>query len=325
MNLIEWSNVRRPDDMTAVGGTTTTTAMLTFMGTVHGIPGTFSCGETGGVISGCRAPARYSNDEVALVGDDGSSGTWRFVPDEGGSLYTDDPTYLTLGWWLDKDVAGNPDDFREFALATGLGVDSDQNADGNDRKASRALGNTAGSERGSATYKGAAAGKYAMASTSDDSYEGGHFTAMATLMVDLDANFAATDGTNDRNGVALSGMIDNFMTGDTARADWSVKLMVDGDGMPTSGGTLDLTSGVRNSDGVANTPLASLVGDDTATMTTEWSTGASAKGAGTWTAMFYGGSDVDNIAGVPDAAIGTFNANIGTAARLRGSFGAMKE
>ena len=27
----------------------------------------------------------------------------------------------------------------------------------------------------------------------------------------------------------LSGMIDNFMTGDTARPDWMVKLMVDND------------------------------------------------------------------------------------------------
>ena len=53
--------------------------------------------------------------------------------------------------------------------------------------ATNAVG-TQGSEiRGSATYKGAAAGKYAMASTTDDSYEGGHFTAMATLMVDFDA------------------------------------------------------------------------------------------------------------------------------------------
>ena len=49
--------------------------------------------------------------------------------------------------------------------------------------------NTGGLSKGSATYEGAAAGKYAMASTTDrDTYEGGHFTAMATLMADFDVD-----------------------------------------------------------------------------------------------------------------------------------------
>ena len=42
--------------------------------------------------------------------------------------------------------------------------------------------------RGSATYSGAAAGKYAVASATADSYEGGHFTADAMLMVNFDAD-----------------------------------------------------------------------------------------------------------------------------------------
>ena len=41
---------------------------------------------------------------------------------------------------------------------------------------------------GSATYKGGAAGKYAMQSTTDDSASGGHFTAAATLTANFDAN-----------------------------------------------------------------------------------------------------------------------------------------
>ena len=41
--------------------------------------------------------------------------------------------------------------------------------------------------------------------------------------------------------------------------------------------------------------------------------------------MYYGGTDTPNIAGVPDAAVGTFNAANGTAALLEGAFGVMKE
>ena len=84
--------------------------------------------------------------------------------------------------------------------------------------------------RGSATYTGAAAGKYATASGTADTYEGGHFTANATLMVDFDADSDGDSTARDTDGVALSGMIDNFMTGDTARPDWMVNLMVDNDG-----------------------------------------------------------------------------------------------
>ena len=66
-----------------------------------------------------------------------------------------------------------------------------------------------------------------MASAAEDMYEGGHFTAMATLVVDFDADLLPAAGV-DNGGVALSGMIDNFMTGDTARPDWSVTLTADG-------------------------------------------------------------------------------------------------
>ena len=79
---------------------------------------------------------------------------------------------------------------------------------------------------GKATYKGAAAGNYALASADDDTYEGGHFTARATLTVDFDADDTSS-GFTDNEGIALSGMIDNFMTGATARPDWMVRLMVD--------------------------------------------------------------------------------------------------
>ena len=142
--------------------------------------------------------------------------TWTFVPDEGVSLYTDDTTYLTFGWWLDKDAGGNPEDFwpsHSYGAGRNGGQRGGPAAAGVESEG-RATVHGA-TIRGSATYKGAAAGKYATASTAD-SYEGGHFTAMATLMVDFDADPDLPTLRPDRNGVALSGMIDNFMTGDTA-------------------------------------------------------------------------------------------------------------
>ena len=41
---------------------------------------------------------------------------------------------------------------------------------------------------GTATYEGAAAGKYALPNTATDTYEGGHFTARATLTADFDVD-----------------------------------------------------------------------------------------------------------------------------------------
>ena len=335
--LIPWSEVERPDSETAFAGTGAT-AMLTFQGTVHNIPGTFSC--TTGGSSTCRDPARFSDGTVNTVVYDGTNnltgasaassatdarGSWTFVPDEGVSLYTDDETYLTFGWWLDKNAAGNPSDFMAFSTASGkMGIARDMAGAGGTRGTPVAAGTEGSSIRGSATYEGAAAGKYATASTLSADYEGGHFTADATLMVNFDADMDgdSTTTANNTTGVAVSGMIDNFMTGATARPDWSVKLMVDND-------MSRLTPA---------TPVTSLVGATGAEMHTAWSTGGSATGTGNWTAMWYGGVTYDAatgadanvgdddtaVLGIPTAVIGTFEASIGAAARLQGSFGALE-
>ena len=123
-------------------------------------------------------------------------------------------------------------------------------------------------------------------------------------------------------------MIDNFMTGDESR-DWTVKLMVDND----------------KSRLTPSKPVGSLVVDTSGVtgpdMHTEWSTGGAAKGTGKWTAEWYGGvtydattgtsstdadiGDTIGVVGIPTAVIGTFNADIGDAARIQGAFGAMNE
>ena len=348
IGLIPWSVVERPDSATAFAGTGAD-VFLTFQGTVHGIPGTFSCLDGGTGVNDCRAPARYSDGSVAVtayVGDtdqaDGASesatpgertaGGWTFVPDDGVTLYTDDANYLTFGWWLQKDAAGRPADFLAFSTATGLGVmraaisTTDGTTAGTPVVANGVFSDDdatvhtdGGTIRGSATYSGAAAGKYAVASATADSYEGGHFTADAMLMVNFDADEDGdTTTTGDAtSGVALSGMIDNFMTGDTARPDWVVNLMVDNDRV----------------NGNAVLPTGTLVPAtaDTSRMLTSWSTGAAATGTGTWMADWYGGVTVNAAGdaivatGAPDAAVGTFNAAIGTAARLQGAFGVMQD
>ena len=291
-NQIVWSIVTRPDDTSVVSGPVTA-PMVTFMGNVHNIPGTFSCA---GAVADCVAPVRYSDGEVATT----ATGTWSFVPDEGALTYTDDPNYLTLGWWLDYGEDGKPDTLRLIADDTNLGAE-------------RSAGDTSGATiRGSATYSGAAAGKYAMASGTADTYEGGHFTAMATLMVDFDADLDPNTAGNDRSGVAISGMIDNFMTGETARTDWSVALSVDND----ADGTNDVL------------PVASLVGATGARMLAEWSTGTAQNGTGTWDPTWHDGQDTARGAVHPAAVTGTFNAHIGpgdgAVGRIQGAFGANK-
>ena len=309
--LIQWASVMRPDAETMVSGGTVAAPKLTFMGYVHNIPGTFSCTGTT-----CVAPARFSDGTVQNVantaGNPSAAGTWTFVPAEGVPTYTDDTNYLVFGWWLSKGEDGEPDDLTLITSATGVGV------------ARTAASTTGDSLRGSATYKGAAAGKYAIASATEDTYEGGHFTAMATLEADFDADStpeaAPTAAANDRLGIALSGTIDNFMTGDVSRPNWMVTLTADSDATAAGAQPVD-DLGSETGEGLASPAL-----------TTEWSIGGAQKGTGTWTAMFYGGDDnATTNTTHPGAATGTFNAHIGTAdadagavGRLQGSFAVNK-
>ena len=116
-NDISWTVVTRPDDTSAVSGTSTA-AMVTFMGSVHNIPGTFSCP---GNTTVCVAPVRYSDGKVATGEGAAVMGEWNFIPDEGVATYTDDTSYLAFGWWLNKGDDGKPDDVRLLVSATGLG------------------------------------------------------------------------------------------------------------------------------------------------------------------------------------------------------------
>ena len=102
---VPWSAVRRPDEMTTAGGTSVNPIAM-FMGTVHGIPGTFSCDAALAAL--CTAPQTYTDGKVNAEEPAPSDG-WMFTPDEGATTYTDDLDYLVFGWWLDKGADGKPD------------------------------------------------------------------------------------------------------------------------------------------------------------------------------------------------------------------------
>ena len=265
---IPWSVVERDDDKSSTTGAGDE-AVTTFAGSVRKLPGTFTCTGTA-----CTVPS----DDVLT-----SEHMWTFVPDDpNGTIDVEDSAYVSFGWWL--NAMGTEGDYEFDAFASVEGMDA------------RAV--AAAQVDGSATYKGGAAGKWAMQSTSDDSASGGHFTATATLTADFEANTAEAGQEAIENGVSIGGSITNFMTGDVSRPNWKVTL-TGPEMVPTT------------------------IEDTGVSGTTSWTTGGAVPGTGTWNAIFYGGMPTDQ----PAAAAGEFNASIpasGEIARLSGAFGANK-
>ena len=193
-----------------------------------------------------------------------------------------DAGYLSFGWWLGEDG----EDYVFDAFAT---------AHGDDLPAG--YSESADNVEGTATYQGAAAGKYAMRSVTEDSASAGDFTASVVLAADFDYDDPATTGT-DEDDFMLSGTISGFESGGTSLGNWEVALSRDS----------------------AMQQVESFTTGGTAT----WSTGGTLNGTGSWSAQLHGDPGDDND--VPPAAIvGEFEASIGEVARIRGAYGAMKE
>ena len=269
---IPWSVVERDDDKSSTTGAAAE-AVTTFAGSVSKLPGTFTC--TGAVSTTCTVP---TDDDLT-----NGAGEWTFVPDDqDGTIDVPDTTYVSFGWWLNAMGADGAYEFDAFASVEGMDA--------------RTV--NASSVDGSATYKGGAAGKWAILSTTDESASGGHFTANATLMANFDASTDPVEANTD--GVNIGGTITDFMTGDVSRPSWKVTL--------TSPATVPTT----------------IADDGATTGLTSWDTGGAVKGAGTWNAIFYGGAmEADQ----PTAATGEFNAAIGGGdiGHISGAFGATKQ
>ena len=266
---IPWSVVKRTDDKSiTTDATDGADAKTTFTGTVSGLPGTFTC-----TVGMCTVP---SGDTLEGTG-------WTFVPnDPNGTIDVADTAYVTFGWWLNATGIGDGYEFDAFASATGM-------------EEARAV--DGGELDGSATYKGGAAGKWAILSTTDDSASGGHFTAAATLTANFDVDSTPGTADNDENNVSIGGTITDFMTGDVSRPSWKVTLTAP--------------------DATASVPVDGITGK------TSWTTGGAVDGIGDWSAVFYGGDQDDQ----PAAATGEFDAAIGAGeiARISGAFGATKQ
>jgi TolA-binding protein len=196
-STISWGHVKRADKAHTEEDDDGT-AVLTFLGSVRGVDGSFTCSGT------CDPPtaAQLAAHDDAAVNETG----WTFKPDAAKDTIdvADGDGYLMFGWWLDKgDKAEGPFKVDTFASVVGLEPNTAQQS---------AL-------EGTATYTGGAAGKWAILSTTADSADGGHFTASARFA----ANFEAGDADDM---ISIKGTIDDFMTGETARPDWEVTLTV---------------------------------------------------------------------------------------------------
>ncbi len=206
-------------------------------------------------------------------------GTWTFDPDSGAMAMEADADYAYFGWWLNKGTTTEGVEAGVFHGMTG----------GTALTAAdfQALG-------GTATYKGAAAGKYAI-NPGLSSASGGHWTANATLTADFGTE--ATDGTGDGT---ISGVIDGFMAGDEAM-DWSVAL---GETPFSASGSFD-----TGDDGADGNAVVWTIG------------GVAGAEAGAWSGALHEAGDNN----VPTVATGMFTATHGTVGHMVGAFGAHVE
>ena len=252
-------------------------------GTFAGVPGEYHC--TPAINKYCAVEARL--DGLRLGELEGASfvvtnTAWRFKPDNmDDKVRSDrDPAFVTYGYWIKKsangkwDVSAFHNNHRGPNPTAISGLDSDTKL------------------VGTVTYKGGAAGVYAL------SDEAGTFTADAELVADFTANSARVPGS-----ISVTGTIDGFMTkgftgGDGMSRDWSVELQK----LQISASGSFVTNASNNANGL-----------------TSWTMGGTAAlAAGKWEGAFYerGGAGLR-----PKTATGSFYAEHGTNSRLVGAFG----
>ena len=138
---------------------------------------------------------------------------------------------------------------------------------------------------GTVTFAGAAAGKYALVDSLNDTAEGGHWTAEASLTAKFGSQ--AASGTADDQPGTISGAITNFMTGDMEQ-DWMVALLSTplNPWVPADG----LTAAVLHFDTSCDRASSGYVAR--AHTGTVWSMGdRDAAADGNWSGTFYVGVD----------------------------------
>ncbi len=266
----------------------TNTVRVMLSGSYHGVSGTYYC--TPAADSTCAAQVAADGFTLGGTADANNAftaggGTWTFKPGTPTAKVTSMPDahYVSYGWWIHTAEDGK--------LTASAFVDDKD--DGTDANVPAATGVTA--LRGTATYSGGAAGKYALSSSTGGTNDAGHFTARATLQADF-------------NDDMITGTIDNFMGADGMSRDWSVELMESAIGD---------TGLIRRSDD-DNSDLAAA---DPGAMTKWTVDGTAGSASGGWT----GSLQVNGDDGVPKVGTGTFHSTHGPGNSMVGAFGATKD
>ena len=238
---------------------------ITVHGSLHGVSGVFSCAPT--PADGCTAA-------VAAKGFTLEGGTWLFIPSNPDARVTDvpDANYASYGWWIHKSEDGNT--FTASAFV--------------DEKGNVPAAAGLNTLQGTAKYRGGAAGKYALSSSTGGTNDAGHFTARATLEADFSDN-------------SITGTVDNFMGADGMSRDWSVEL---------------------KEAAIAPTGGITRAGADQTDNDTAWTIGGTAADAsGTWSGTLFDNGNDD----VPKVGTGTFYTEYSTGGKMVGAFGVNKE
>ena len=258
---------------------------ITVSGSYHGVSGTYTC--TPGDGNTCVSRVAADGFDLGVVGSGGSftAGSWSFAPSTPTAkvMSVADTHYASYGWWIHTAEDGK--------LTASAFVDNKD--DGTATNVPAATGITA--LRGTATYSGGAAGKYALSSSTGGTNDAGHFTARATLQADF-------------NDDMITGTIDNFMGADGMSRDWSVELMESAIGD---------TGLIRRSDD-DNSDVAAA---DPGAMTKWTVDGTAGSASGGWT----GSLQVNGDDGVPKVGTGTFHSTHGPGNSMVGAFGATKD
>ena len=259
-----------------------TASTLEIPGWVQGVPGTFTCS----AVSEKVCAVQLTNSGGYQLGgvdkaDKGNfveaSATWTFKPNDRNARITTpvDNNYLYYGWWSHKKIEANGEETwmaSSFTNAVGTGPTPG-----------------AGNVQGTATYKGTAAGYYAI--STPQSGDSGPFTAE----VQLEANFSSK---------SITGTIDKFKGSDGAARNWSVELME------------------SNLDTSTSTNTSGAITPKSGTKSTKWTiNGTAAAASGSWKGRFY---DLDTTQ-IPRLATGTFFSTYNNSGRMVGAFGVERE
>ena len=244
-------------------------------GTLGGASGTYRCASQ----SSGTCTVQNSGGHFVFSED------WSFQPLRATvGVDIEDSVYMYFGWWSRQATADNAWSFAAFHGPAASRVEYDEiTTDGNDVS-------------GNATYRGRAAGYYAIYQPAGAQSGHGAFTATATLQANFDTDM-------------VQGTIDQF----SGHPDWSLTLRRE-----------DL-----NDDGSIGD------GADTDTDTVVWSIGGDPnddENGGTWEANFYSNlvdndpktneDDMLRNGAIPSGIAGTFRATYDDVGRLVGAFGA---